>query len=177
MTLRPRLPHTLRRITFPSLRAGAALVAAVAVAGALGCGSDKSTGPGSIAGTYNVVSISGPQGTDNSAPFTLIDTNIEGTPFRAEMPSGSVTLNSNGRYTGTGFVNVYIDDVLDPDFSGESFPSDGKWTRSGSTVTFTPDDTSEPPTTASISGNTLTFTETDTDPSLGTITFTIVLKK
>ena len=28
MTLRPRLPHTLRRITFPSLRAGASLGAA-----------------------------------------------------------------------------------------------------------------------------------------------------
>jgi hypothetical protein len=174
-------------MTFTSLRSrfgtthrARAALAFVAVAGALlGCSSDKSTGPGSVTGTYNVVSVQGPQGVDNTSPFVLLNETIEGTAFRAEMPSGSISLTSNGRYTGTGVVNVYIDGVLAPDYSGESFPSAGAYTVSGSTVTFTPDDASESPVTATFSGgNTLTFSESDTDPvSGGTITIKIVAKK
>lgn len=168
---------TITRRRFAGLRTA---VATVAVAGALfGCSSDKSTGPANVAGTYHVVSITGPQGPDNTSPFVIINETIEGSTFRAEMPSGTFTLGSDKRYTGTGVINVYIDNVFQPDFSGESFPSAGTYSVSGSTVTFTPDDASESPTTATFSaGNTLTFSETDTDPSTGgNITITIVAKK
>ena len=48
---------------------------------------------------------------------------------------------------------------------------------SGTTITFTPDDQSQSPTTATLSGNTLTFTESEDDPTLGHIEVTIVLRK
>jgi hypothetical protein len=172
-----RTTSVVTRRRFAGLRTA---VATVAVAGALfGCSSDKSTGPGSVTGTYHVVSITGPQGADNTSPFVIINETIEGSTFRAEMPSGTFTLGSDHRYTGTGVINVYIDNVFQPDFSGESFPSAGTYAVNGSTVTFTPDDASETPTTATFSsGNTLTFSETDTDPSSGaTVTITIVAKK
>lgn len=157
----------------------AALVATLALVGALGCGgSDKSTGPGNLAGTYNVVSVTGPQGTDNTAPFVLVDVTFAGNSVRAEMPSGSLTLGTDGRYSSSGFVNVYVNGVIDPDRSGESFPSAGRYTQSGSSITFTPDDTSDPAITATFSGgNTISVTRTVSDATLGALTFSAQLKK
>ena len=95
-------------MTFTSLRSrfgtthrARAALAFVAVAGALlGCSSDKSTGPGSVTGTYNVVSVQGPQGVDNTSPFVLLNETIEGTAFRAErldQPHFQRALHRHGR--------------------------------------------------------------------------------
>lgn len=159
-----------------------AAIAAVAVTGALlGCGgSDKSTGPGGIAGKYNIVSVNGPAGLDNSAPFTVFNQTIEGSNLRAEITSGFINLGSDGRYSGNATVKVFLDDVLfstDDSFGGVG-SSGGTYKVNGNQVTFTPDDTSEQPETATLSGgNTLTFVTTEDDPDLGPMTFTIVARK
>jgi hypothetical protein len=151
-----------------------ALAAAVALAGALACGSDKSTGPGgNVAGTYNIASTNGPAGTDNSAPFVLFNSSVGADTYRIQIPSGSITLGADKHYTGSGTVELYIDDVLQPDESGDSFPSGGTYSVSGSTVTFTPSDGSAAMTATFSGGNTLTFTESVAP--FGTIT--IVAKK
>lgn len=183
-------PVTQRTLSSLSLRRGAhratrrartTLIAAIALVGAVGCGGD-STGPGSgIAGKYNIVSVTGPQGTDNSAPFVLINQSVQGTLFRAEIASGFVTLGPapGNRYSGDATINFYANNIFvgnDDSFGGFN-SSGGVYTVSGTTITFTPDDQSQSPTTATLSGNTLTFTESEDDPTLGHIEVTIVLRK
>ena len=160
MILSTRLPRGLRRISFRTTRSGAALVAAVTLGGALGCGSDKSTGPNAnVAGTYNIVSTNGPAGPDNSAPFVLFNSTLGLDTYRIQIPSGTLTLNADKSYSGAGTVDVYVNNELQPDLGDDAFSSGGTYSVTGNTVKLTPTDGSDPITATFSGGNTLTISE------------------
>lgn len=184
MTERTRIPPALfRAATRNGRRARTAVVAAIALAGALGCGGGDSTGPRSSIGTYNIVSVTGPQGTDDSAPFVLLNETVDGQLLRAEITSGYITLGEGGRYQSSATVNFYVNGNFAGNQTGFGGPSSGNGTYSisGTSVTLTPDattnDPSPTPVTGTLSAGTLTFTETVDDASLPHATFTIVLRK
>lgn len=183
MSARTRLP---RSPLLPARRARlAALAAAVALLGALGCGSDSTSPSGGVTGKYDIVSVTGPQGTDNSAPFVLINQSIQGQQVRAEITSGSITLGPapGGRYSSAATVKLYVNGIFAGDESsfGDFGSGGGVYTVTGSSVTLTPDPTSSDPNptpiTGTLSGGTMTFSETVDDATLGHMSFTIVLKK
>jgi hypothetical protein len=150
-----------RRIMSRTARSGAALVGAITLVGTLGCGSDKSTGPAAnVAGTYSIVSTDGPAGVDNSAPFVLFDSPLGADTYRIQSPGGSITLNADKTYTGTGTVDVYVNDELRPDLGVDAFSSGGTYSVTGNTVKLTPADGSDPITATLSGGNTLTVRET-----------------
>lgn len=149
-------------MTLPTrrLRRLGLVASSLVLVAALGCGSDKTTGPnGDVTGTYTIVSTNGPAGADNSAPFVLFNSTLGPDSYRIQIPSGSITLNSNKTYAGTGSVDVYVDDVLDPGLGDAAFGPGGTYSVSGSTVKFTPSDGSSAVTATFSGGNTLTFSE------------------
>lgn len=174
-----------------SARRAAVLLATAASLGLTACGDDDDDGPtgsSGITGTYTIVSATGLAGTDNSAPFVLIDQVVLGSDVLVELLSGSRTLSSNGRYTGTQEFRFTFGGEIDPDLSGPD-PDAGSYTVSGNTVTFVEDDDPNDPddnnaadrtTTATFTGgNTLTVAEPvdlDGDGNPDT-SFTIVASK
>jgi hypothetical protein len=185
MTERTRIPPVLfRAAPRTGRRARIAAVVAIALAGALGCGGGDSTGPrGGTIGTYNIVSVTGPQGTDDSAPFVLINQTVDGQLLRAEIASGYITLGENGRYQSAATVNFFVNGNFAGNQTGFGGASSGNGTYSisGASVTLTPDATSDEPNptpvTGTLNAGTITMTETVDEASLGHATFTIVLRK
>jgi hypothetical protein len=161
-------------------RRAAALLATTAALGLAACGDDDDddggVGPGGIGGTYTLRSLTMGGTTDNSAPFTLAEGEIEGVAFLLEIKSASVTL-SNGRYTATSDTRTVIAGEVDE----SDPPADaGAYTVSGSTITFNPDDAEDENFSAAIAGNSLTATETgdlDEDPSTPDETVVFVYSK
>jgi hypothetical protein len=163
-----------------SVRRAAALVATAAALGLTACGDDDDddgpTGGGGIAGTYTLRSLTIGGATDNTAPFTLVEGEVEGVDFLIEIKSGTLTL-ANGRYTGSSdFRTVVAGEVNEEDPPADA----GAYTVSGNTITFNPDDADEENFTATVSGNTITATESqdfDDDPSTPDETVTFVFSK
>ena len=170
-----------------SARRAAALLMTAASLGLTACGDDDDgpTGGSGVAGTYTIVSATGLEGTDNTAPFLLVNETIENVNFTIELVSGSVSLASNGRYTATQQMRTTIAGTP----STETQASAGAYTVSGSTVTFVADydpadpddnDVADRTSTAAYSGgNTLTLSEpVDLDEDgVADATFSIVARK
>lgn len=168
-------------------RHAVALLATTAALALTACGDDDDgpTGGGGVAGTYNIVSATGLEGTDTSAPFLLLDETIEGFTFRLEIVSGAMTLNGNGTFAGTQTMRTTLNGV--PETSTET--DAGTYTVSGSTITLVANDDPTDPddndpadrtTSATLSGgNTLTFSEPVDldDDGEADATFTLVARK
>jgi hypothetical protein len=171
-----------------SARRAAVLLATAASLGLTACGDDDDDGPtgsSGITGTYNIVSATGLEGTDTSAPFLLLDESLGDFSIKVELLSGSITLSSSGTYTGTQQLRTTTNGVHET----ETTPATGTYSISGSTVTFieaddpstTDDDNvADRTTTAAYNGsNTLTVAQPvdlDDDGNFDT-TFTIVASK
>jgi uncharacterized Zn-binding protein involved in type VI secretion len=111
------------------------LTTALVLGGLLAACNGDSTGPGSIFGTYTLVTVNG-----ENVPVTLVmppDTPIV---FNA----GWIRLDSDSTYT----ISMTVDGVT-PD------PGDGAFTVNGSSIAFSGDFSG----TGTISGNTLTIVE------------------
>ena len=152
------------------------LTAALAMVAAAGCGDDDGgTGPGDgIAGTYNIVRVND----DATAPYTVLAGTLEGVAYRFDIVSGSLTLHGDGSYTSTSTTRITIGGQQQPDDG--SAPQTGRYTVSGSTVTFDPsgNDPEEPNYTATHSGDSLTLSTTEESPNGGApITITVVARR
>ena len=86
-------------------------------------GGDKSTGPGSLAGTYDLQSING---------MTLPVTVYQEGSYKVEVTDGSVTMNADNTFLGSTTIR-------ESDAGGSSSSSvvcPGTYTRNGSAITF-----------------------------------------
>jgi len=176
-------PQQLTR-TRSALRFGrqlAVIAAALAVTGLAACGDDDdgpTGGGGGITGRYNIASVSGPNGTDDSAPFVLLEGVLEGVTFRAEIVSGYLDLASNGTYTSDAETRFLVNGE-EEDVGGDDLAQSGTYTVSGNSITFTPDDDDEE-FTATRNGDALTFSQEidlDDDGPAAPQTITIIARK
>jgi hypothetical protein len=132
----------------------ALMLTGIAAGGMWACGSD-STGPNSIAGTYNLVSVDG-----DSLPITAyFSDGPAGTIDVAELVSGYMRLNANGTYlrshtyrTTRYTIDGHAIDEVTTDVATDS----GSWTLSGSAITFAHGVTGQT-FNGSVSENTLTI--------------------
>ncbi|HJU72752.1 MAG TPA: hypothetical protein VJ717_03330 [Gemmatimonadaceae bacterium] len=91
-----------------------------------GCGDDDSTGPDEgIAGVYTLLTINGQQ-----LPVVVQQQGSD----RAEITQGSVTINENGTFTDVTQVRFTISGQV----SNDTETASGTWTRTGSTLQFSP---------------------------------------
>lgn len=118
-------------------------LAAVALGAALLVGCDDSTGPGSIAGTYQLQSVN-----DDPVPSILSQV---GTTYRLEATGGAVTLRSDGTYTATFSLREDDNGTITTINQTEH----GTWEGTASDLTLI-DDSDGEFVLASVSGNTLT---------------------
>ena len=132
----------------------ALMLTGIAAGGMWACGSD-STGPNSIAGTYNLVSVDG-----DSLPITAyVSDGPAGTIDVTELVSGYMRLNANGTYlrSHTYRTTRYtIDGHAIDEVTTDAATDSGSWTLSGSALTFARGVTRQT-FTGSMSGNTLTI--------------------
>jgi hypothetical protein len=108
------------------MRVASFALALAAVTALAGCGGDKSTGPGAIAGNYRMRSVNG-----ETLPVVL----EEFGSYRAELTAASLTLDDDGRFTESSTVRE-TDGGQTVTTIG-SCP--GSYTRGGSTITFEED--------------------------------------
>jgi hypothetical protein len=101
------------------------------------CGSDSATGPSKVqvAGAY-------PMSTARGLPVPHTFTDAAGSKLTIE--GGSMTIDANGTYAlkYKGKLNALTFDLTD----------EGTYALSGSTMTFTPEDTDDPPFTGKVQG-------------------------
>ena len=112
------------------MRVASFALALAAVTALAGCGGDKSTGPGAIAGNYRMRSVNG-----ETLPVVL----EEFGSYRAELTAASLTLDDDGRFTESSTVRE-TDGGQTVTTIG-SCP--GSYTRGGSTITFEEDASSD----------------------------------
>ena len=93
---------------------------------AAACGSDNSTAPKRMEGTYTMQSIDG-----QTLPMIYYDDPTAGQ--RVEVLSGSITLNSNGTYTSPWSLRITDAGTVSP----YSETCTGTYTRSVNTITLT----------------------------------------
>ncbi|MFL5560338.1 MAG: hypothetical protein ACJ79K_02580 [Gemmatimonadaceae bacterium] len=92
---------------------------------AAACGSDKSTGPKRIEGTYTMQSID-----SQTLPMIYYDDPAAGQ--RVEVLSGSITLSSNGTYSSPWSLRITDAGTVSP----YSETCTGTYTRSGNSITM-----------------------------------------
>jgi hypothetical protein len=160
--------RTHDRLATSASRLGRLVTAAAltfAVVGTTACGSDSKspTGTGGgVTGTYNIASVSGPSGTDNSAPFVMLGgtvTDDQGGQhtFRIDITNGTLQLKSDKTYTAQFGSKLYVDEQEQTDNPFDFPPETGTYSVSGSTITFTDSDGEE--STATVNGNQISRTE------------------
>src|SRR5215207_1261249 len=123
-----RLHNTLllRLTRRPSMTPKSLVMAAFVLVtiGASACGGgDKSTGPGTLAGTYDLQSING-----IAPPVTIYQ---EGT-FKVEVTDAGITMNADNTFVGSTTIR-------ESDVGGSSSSSTvclGTYTRNGNSITF-----------------------------------------
>jgi hypothetical protein len=102
------------------------LLSAALLLVALGCGSDKVTGPptaASVAGRYSLKTVNGAP-----LPFLLGQVGTSKTEVMADV----LALSANGTFLQTSTIRTTVDGVA----STSSASEPGKFTMSGSTATF-----------------------------------------
>ena len=154
---RPRLRH---------------LLAALAPIAALACGGDG-TGPGDgVAGTYTIVQVND----DRTAPFTVLEGTEQGISYRFEIVSGTLTLRGGGEYTSVGTSRLTFNGQSG---GNETSSQTGRYTVSGSTVTFDPagNDPDEPTYTATYADGALTLSQTEEGPTGAPVTITVIARR
>ena len=155
---RPRLRH---------------LLVALAPIAALACGDDDGTGPGGgVAGSYTIVQVND----DRTAPFTVFEGTEQGISYRFEIVSGTLTLRGDGDYTSVGTARLTFNGQSG---GNETSSQTGRYTVSGSTVTFDPagNDPDEPTYTATYADGALTLTQTEEGPTGAPVTITVVARR
>jgi hypothetical protein len=105
------------------------------------CGSDSSTEPSSIVGTWTLQTING-----SPLPFVVAQSGSD----KEEVLSEVVTLSAGGTFTESSTLRLTVSGTV----TTQSFPETGTYTVSGSTLTLRSSDGSTG--TATWSGNTLT---------------------
>ena len=118
------------------------------LAGTAACGGDDDkdptgTGGNSAAGSYSIVSVTGPDGTDTSAPFTALTGTIEDEgqvyEFRIDVAGGTIALRADNTYSATVNMKLYVEGQEQTGFF-DNAPTTGTYAVSGNTITFTDSD-------------------------------------
>jgi hypothetical protein len=101
------------------------LACAALILAAAACGSDKSTAPKRIEGTYTMQSIDG-----LGLPMTFYDDQASGGE-KVEVLSGSMTLSADGTFSAPWSLRITSDGTVYP----YSETCTGTFTRSGNSIT------------------------------------------